>query len=72
MTVAELIAKLQAMPQDARVVTDGFDETYIDDVARVELRGILVDRRPPGGHLAPHDEAEGDETPDEIAVWINW
>ena len=41
MTVGELIAKLQAMPQDARVVVDGY-EGGVDDAADPELVEVAV------------------------------
>lgn len=40
MTVAELIAKLQEMPQDMRVLTHGDDRVDFVDVVEVEVMVI--------------------------------
>lgn len=72
MTVAELIAKLQELPQDARVVIDGY-EGGVEDVAQVSMAPILVnvgDIADPmyGNHeLCPEP---GERPADETAVYL--
>ena len=71
MTVAELIAKLQEMPQDARVVLenhyDGLDEIY-----EVEAVPIVVRERFTGGIGGQHGEwgRYMKMPPDETAIVI--
>jgi len=58
-TVAELIAKLQQLPQDLPVTTGGFDEDdydYLETVKVVRLREVDS----PGSHSGAFDEAEGE------------
>lgn len=68
MTVAELVARLQAFPADAAVVTPGFDESCYDDVATVEEVRIRRDVRKQG-HCGCHDEGGPG---DELAVLVNF
>jgi len=70
MTVAELIAKLQEMPQDARVVIDGY-EGGLEDVSTVQTTSIALNRNEPG-IFGPHEEWDPymDQEPDETAVYI--
>lgn len=81
MTVAELIAKLQEMPQEARVVIDGY-EGGIEDVRTVIQAPILLDVRDESSTMEGNHElwrgaddsdpwAEPSERPaDEIAVYL--
>jgi hypothetical protein len=72
MTVAELIAKLREMPQEARVVLDdhydGFND--VDDVETVE---IMVREPLRGGIGGTHGQwgRYTKEPPDETAVVIH-
>ena len=54
MTVAELIAKLQAFPPDCRVVTPGFDESDLDDVETVEEIRVRFHDDKTCGHVGRH------------------
>lgn len=57
MTVIELIRKLSEYPNDMRVVTAGFDECGIDDIAEVvPMKVLFHDDIPSGGHCGRHDE----------------
>ena len=72
MTVAELIAKLQEMPQDARVVVDGY-EGGLEDVSNVNTISVVLNGNRPGfEYYGPHEEWEPymDQEPDETAVYI--
>lgn len=66
MTVADLIEKLKALPQNAAVVTGGFDESDVDDIDVVQAVTI---RRGAGSnsHSGEH-KLDGDE----VAVWLDW
>jgi hypothetical protein len=72
MTVAELIAKLQEMPQEARVVLDnhydGFND--VDDVETVE---IMIGEPLPRGIGGTHSQWGRyiKKPPDETAVAIH-
>lgn len=70
MTVAELIAKLQEMPQDARVVVDGY-EGGLDDASIVQTTLIVLNENEPG-IFGPHEQwmPYMDREPDETAVYI--
>lgn len=70
MTVAELITKLQEMPQDARVVGDGYEGGLVD-VNTVTTVPILLDRHK-ADYLGPHEVWDScmDTKPDETAVYI--
>lgn len=70
MTVAELIAELQEMPQDARVVVDGY-EGGLADVDYVTTVSIVLNRNK-ADYYGPHEEWESymDTEPDETAVYI--
>jgi hypothetical protein len=80
-TVAELIAKLQELPQDARVVIDGY-EGGVEDVTQVTMAPILLDVRHiedtmEGNHElwrgtdALEPQVEASERPaDETAVYL--
>ena len=77
MTVAELIAKLQGMPQEARVVIDGY-EGGLDDLKTVELIEMVVDSKECyGGLFGPHEQwyppvvdPRGSNPPHETAVYL--
>ena len=77
MTVAELIAKLQEMPQDARVVVNGY-EGGLDDLETVELIEIVVGLNESyGGLFGPHEkwhppvvDPRGSNLPHETAVYL--
>ena len=72
MTVTELIAKLRELPQDARVVIDGY-EGGVEDVAMVTTV-ILVNVRDIADTMeGNHELREGldDQRPaDETAVYL--
>lgn len=68
MTVAELIAKLQTCPQDARVIVNGYEGGYCDVEATTPCPIKL--NRNTAWYYGPHDEPEGDEAPDEQAILI--
>lgn len=70
MTVAELIAKLQEMPQDARVVVDGYEGGY-EDLSDVSTVDIVLNRYE-GFPLGRHGDwlhRDGQE-PHETAVYL--
>lgn len=71
MTVAELIAKLQEMPQDARVVLENHYDG-LDDAVEVEAVPIVIGERFPGGIGGTHGEwgRHMKGPPDETAVVI--
>ena len=73
MTVTELIAKLRELPQDARVVIDGY-EGGLEDVAVVTMAPILVNVRDIDDTMeGNHELREGldDQRPaDETAVYL--
>lgn len=77
MTVAELIAKLQELPQDARVVIDGY-EGGLEDVEVVRVIEIIVGSKGPCSDLfgtheqwfpAVHDRPAR-KRPHETAVYL--
>jgi len=70
MTVAELIDALRAMPQDALVVTAGFDECgYADIVEPFPISlDLLVIKTGQGDY---HDIAEAGGTPAAVIDWMN-
>lgn len=70
MTAAELIAKLQELPQDARVVVDGYEGGLVD-VDYVTTVPILLNRNT-ADYYGPHEEWESylGYKPDETAVYI--
>lgn len=68
MIVSELIEALAQMPHDARVVTGGFDEAGVDDVAPPQIMRVRFDVHSEGAHVGPH-ERRGDGID---AVWIDW
>lgn len=69
MTVAELIAKLQEMPQDARVVTESVEEGW-EEIKRVLQEPITKNLR--GGYIGTYESADDGVQPDEIAVVVSW
>lgn len=73
MTVTELIAKLRELPQDARVVIDGY-EGGVEDVAVVTMVPILVNVRDIADTMeGNHELCEGfdDKGPaSETAVYL--
>ena len=77
MTVAELIAKLQEMPQEARVVVDGYEDG-LNDIDTVELIEIVVGSKGPcsdlfGRHVQwwpPTVDRRNDDRPHEPAVYL--
>ncbi len=71
MTVAELIAVLQCFPPDRRVVTPGFDETDLDDVATVTAVRVKFHDERPEGYNGRHELDYLGEGP-ENAVLINF
>jgi len=72
-TVTELIAKLRKLPQDARVVIDGY-EGGVEDVAMVTTTAILVNVRDIADTMeGNHELWEGldDQRPaDETVVYL--
>jgi len=56
MTVSELIAKLQTMPQDMRVVTGGFDESNFDDIETIETIKLRLNVNSEWSHCGQHSE----------------
>lgn len=71
MNVAELIAKLQKMPQDARLVIDGYEYGLEDlDPDAVRLIPVMIDWNKECG--GPHEEWSERicRPPDEFAVYI--
>ena len=72
MTVAELIAKLQEMPQDARVVLDDHYDGF-NDADDAETVKIMIGEPLPGGIGGTHSEwgRYMRKPPDEIAVVIH-
>lgn len=71
MTVAELIAKLQEMPQDARVVLENHYDG-LDDADEIEAVPIVVGEFFPGGIGGTHAQWGHymKTPPDETAVVI--
>lgn len=71
MTVAELIAKLQEMPQEVRVVLENH-YGRLDDADEVEAVQIVVGKPFPGGLGGTHGEwgRYMKRPPDETAVVI--
>jgi hypothetical protein len=72
MTVAELIAKLQEMPQDARVVIDGYEEG-VEDVQIVQAAPVVLNVNPVTDTMYGTHELQSrlsDRTADEIAVYL--
>lgn len=69
--VISRLQKLQAEHGDVRCVTPGFDESYLDDVATVELVWIISNVRSPG-HCGQHDEVDVKTPGAEKAVKINF
>jgi hypothetical protein len=68
MTVAELIAVLQQLPQDARVIVSGYEGGY-HDVGGADPERIILNVNAQG-YYGPHDTApEGDDRA-EIAYEI--
>jgi hypothetical protein len=69
-TVTELIAKLQQMPQDARVVIDGY-EGGLEDVTEVAKLAIVLNYHS-SAHFGPHEEwnSNRSDAHDEIAVYL--
>jgi len=65
------LQKLQAEHGDIRCVTPGFDESYLDDIATVELVWIIPNARP-GGLTGQHDEVDAETPGAEKAVKINF
>lgn len=75
MTIADLIAKLQALlDHSLRVVTPGFDEAGYDDMERLDVVRIVLNAAP-GGHGPQHEEFDADEhdaSHATDALSINW
>lgn len=72
MTVAELIAKLQEMPQDARVVTESPEEGW-EEVDSVFQEAIKKNIR--GGYIGTYESScpwRNNDQPEEIAVALSW
>ena len=72
MTVAELIAKLQEMPQDARVVIDGYEEG-VEDAQIVQAVPIVLNVNPVTDTMCGTHELQShliDGTADEVAVYL--
>lgn len=72
MTVAELIAKLQEMPQDARVVTESPEEGW-EDVSSVFQEAIKKNTR--GGYIGTYESScdwIDNDNPEEMAVAVSW
>ena len=68
MTVRELIARLRKMPQDARVIVNGYEDGY-EDIGAPEVTRIRPNANRPGAWwLGAHeiDEKHGSE----VAVYI--
>ena len=55
MTVSELIEKLKAFPQNARVVTPGFDESNYDDISDPYEITLAINANS-GNHCGEHEE----------------
>lgn len=72
MNVAELIAKLQEMPQEARVVLDDHYDGF-NDADDVETVGIVIGETLPGGIGGTHGQwgSYMRKPPDETAVVIH-
>lgn len=70
MTVAELIAKLQEMPQDARVVVDGYEDG-LKDASLVQTIPVVLNANT-SCCSGPHEQWESymNVQPDETAVYI--
>lgn len=70
MTVAELIAKLQEMPQDARVVVDGYEDG-LKDASLVQTIPVVLNANT-SSWTGPHKQWESymNVQPDETAVYI--
>ena len=68
MTVAEMIAALNAFPQEARLIVDGYEGGY-DDAQPPRECPININVNPQD-YYGDHDDAD-EEDPDEIAVLIS-
>ena len=55
MKAKDLIKQLQTIPEDAEVVTPGFDETYAASEFSLEPCHIMWNVREATPHFAPHD-----------------
>ena len=71
-TVAELIAKLKEMPQDARVVVDGYEGGLTDPPA-IYTVPIVCDENGDSWVYGPHEKwSQSSSSPaDEVAVHIS-
>lgn len=56
MTVGELREMLVRFDPNMRVVTPGFDEACLDDIAEPKIVKVIFDVRPSGLRIGPHDE----------------
>lgn len=69
MTVSDLIGKLSSYPPDMPVMVPGFDEGGFDDLVVTGTIGVMVGHGP---GLARHRQSTPDETPDVIALILNF
>jgi hypothetical protein len=68
MTVRELIELLQKLPQNARVIVQGYEDGYNDigDAQAIPIK-INVNEE---WYYGNHDDPRIGDTPDEIAILI--
>lgn len=70
MTVADLIAILQTLPGDARIVVDSYEGGVKDPSEAVRLIPLKLNEWPAGSFCGPHAINLPDEDHDELAVII--